>query len=97
MKQTKTARKNKLSEEDIDRIVEEQADDDSSWEESVQVHRGKTASLSLSAELAARAAFFAKIHKEKGPDEWLTRIIRERIELEENAFAEAKRELSKRE
>jgi len=35
----------------------------------------------------------AKLHREKSIEEWLTRIIRERIELEEIAFSEVKREL----
>lgn len=88
--------KKKLSEDEIDLIVEKQAGDDSAWDEPVQDSRKKPASLSLSTELAARAAFLAKLHKEKGTDEWLTRIIRERIELEEKAYAEAKREMSRR-
>jgi len=32
----------------------------------------------------------------KGVESWLTRVIRERIELEEHAFAEAKQELMRR-
>ena len=96
IKEMNTAMKQKLSEDDIDLIVEKEADDDSAWDEPVQVSRKKPASLSLSTELAARATFLAKLHKEKGTDEWLTRIIRERIELEENAYAEAKREMSRR-
>jgi hypothetical protein len=83
----------KASEEEIDRMVVAQADDDSAWEESVQVPKTKAASLSIPPKLAARAAFLAKLHREKGLKEWLTRIIRERIELEEIAFAEVKREL----
>lgn len=97
MNQVKDSMHENLTEQEIDRMVEQQADDDSAWEETVQVSREKDASLPLTAELAARAAFLAKLHKEKGTDEWLTRIIRERIELEENAYAEAKRELSRRE
>jgi RNA-binding protein YlmH len=44
--------------------------------------------------LAARVAFLAKLHKEESLEGWLTRIIKERVELEEVAFTEAKRELS---
>ena len=81
------------AEEEIDKIVVAQADDDSAWEEPIQVEMAKAASLSISAKLAARAAFLAKLHREKSLEEWLTRIIRERVELEEIAFAEVKREL----
>jgi len=43
--------------------------------------------------LAARAAFLAKPHKEKSIAAWLTRVIKERVEMEEVAFTEAKREM----
>ncbi len=46
-------------------------------------------------ELAARAAFFAKVHREPALETWITRIIRERIELEEAAFLEMKRLMSR--
>lgn len=83
-----------LSEIEIDQKVIAQANDKSSWEKPVQVRRTKPASLLIPAELAARAAFLARLHREKGPEEWLTRIIRERVELEEVAFVEAKRDLA---
>jgi hypothetical protein len=57
-----------------------QADDDSAWEKPIRVHQAAPASLSIPAELAARAAFLA----------------RERIELEEVAFVEAKRDLARK-
>jgi len=53
--------------------------------------------LSIPANLAARAAFLAHLHREPGIEEWIMRIIRERIELEEVAFVEAKHELIARE
>jgi len=46
----------------------------------------------LPGDLASRAAFLAKLHKESSVEEWLVRVIRERIELEE--VVEAKRELA---
>lgn len=85
--------KKKLSEEKIDNIVISQADNDSEWEEPVHVHKTKPTSLSIPAGLAARAAFLAHLHREPGVEEWIMRIIRERIELEEGAFVDAKREL----
>jgi hypothetical protein len=89
---SKTA-KRKPSGEEIDKLVVAQADDDSAWEEPIQVGKTTTASLSIPAQLASRASFLAKLHREKGLKEWLTRVIRERIELEEIAYSEVKREL----
>jgi len=65
MKQRKKKNGRRLSEEEIDKIVESQADDDSAWEEPIEVRRAKPAPLTIPAELAARAAFLAKLHKEK--------------------------------
>jgi hypothetical protein len=84
----------KLSEEEIDRLVELQADDDSSWDKPVYVRKGKLTALSLPADLAARAAFLARLHREKNVEEWLKRIIKERVELEEVAFNQVKRRIS---
>ncbi|MBM3238435.1 hypothetical protein FJZ31_19250 [Candidatus Poribacteria bacterium] len=87
--------KNKiLSEEEIDTIVVAQTDDDSAWEEPIRVRKAKHTSLVLPSELAARAAFFAYLHREVSVEDWLRRIIQERIDLEEVAFAELKRDLA---
>jgi hypothetical protein len=85
--------KGTLSEEDIDKIVIAQAGDDSAWGKPVQVRRLKPTSLSIPAELAARAAFLARLHRQPSVEEWLTHIIQERVELEEAAFADAKHDL----
>lgn len=90
-------KKKKLSREEIDDIVISQADNDSDWEEPIQVRKTKPTNLSIPANLAARAAFLAHLHREPGIEEWIMRIIRERIELEEVAFVEAKRDLIARE
>ncbi|HKS29619.1 MAG TPA: hypothetical protein VJS44_17455 [Pyrinomonadaceae bacterium] len=79
------------TEEEVDEIVSAQADDDAAWGEPVRVRRLERASLSLSAELAARAAFFARLHRGMSMEDWLLRIIQERIDFEEAAFAELKR------
>jgi hypothetical protein len=50
----------------------------------------------ISAELAVRAAFFARLHRKWSVEEWLTHIIQERVELEEAAFAGVKHELVKK-
>jgi hypothetical protein len=83
-----------LSEEEIDEIVIAQAEDDSAWEEPVRVRQTKLSSMSLPSELALRAAFFARLHREASVEDWLERVIRERLDLEEAAFAELKRELT---
>ena len=86
--------KRKLSEEEIDNAVVAQADDDSAWEKPIRVRR-KSASLSIPGELAARASFLARLHRQPRIEEWLTHIIQERVEIEEAAFAEAKRGLNR--
>jgi hypothetical protein len=96
MKSTKKGSRKQLTEEEIDNIVESQAEDESAWEKPVKVSRAKPASLLIPAELAARAAFLAKLHREDKVEDWLTKVIKERVELEEEAFNEAKREMSSR-
>lgn len=65
MKSRKKPTKKQPTEEEIDKIVESQADDDSAWGKPIQVRRARSASLALPAELATRAAFLAKLHREK--------------------------------
>jgi len=96
MKSRKKPNTKRLTEEEIDEIVESQADDDSAWGKPIQVRRTNIRSIALPAELAARAAFVAKVHREKPVKDWVTRVIRERVDLEEVAFSEAKREISLR-
>lgn len=88
--------KKPLLSEEVDELVEAQADEDAAWDESVQVKRKDSASVAIPASLAERAAFLAKLHKERNVEEWLKRIIRERVELEESAFVEGKRAISSR-
>jgi predicted HicB family RNase H-like nuclease len=88
--------KRKMTEMEIDELVEKQTEDNSAWEKPVRVRKTKAASLSIPPELAARAAFLAKLHRKSNVEEWLTRVIQERIELEEAAFIGAKQELTTR-
>ncbi|MBC7909122.1 MAG: hypothetical protein H7Y30_01395 [Pyrinomonadaceae bacterium] len=84
-----------LSVEQIDQLVVEHADDESNWGEPVRVRQSKPSAVSLPSELASRAAFFARLHREASVQEWLKRIIEERIDIEEAVFAESKRDLAK--
>jgi len=86
--------KGRLGEAEIDRIVIAQADDDSAWEKPVRVRRTKPTTVTISAELAARVAFLARLHRKATIEEWITRVIEDRVELEEGAFAGAKRDLT---
>jgi len=85
-----------LAEQQIDDLVIAEAEDDSAWEEPVRVRPSIGTSFSLPEDLAARAAFLARLHRINHLEEWLTRVIRERVELEELAFSRAKRELAVR-
>jgi hypothetical protein len=91
---TKDGTKKTLSEEEIDQIVVAQANDDSAWEKPIRVRRTKPAPLSIPADLAARAAFLAQLHRKTSVEEWLTYIIQERVELEEAAFLRVKHDLA---
>jgi hypothetical protein len=87
--------KRKVSKEDaVDRLVVSQSEDDSAWGPRIRVKRTQETSLSIPGELAARAAFLAKAHREPGLSKWVERVLRERVELEELAFIEAKKGLA---
>jgi hypothetical protein len=82
------------SEKEIDELVIAQADDDSVWEKPVQVRRAKSEAVSIPAEVASRAEFFARLHREPSLEHWIKKVIAERIDIEEAAFAHAKRDLA---
>jgi len=83
----------KFTQEEIDQRVIAQADDDAAWDPAVHVAR-KQASVGLSGGLAQRAAFLARLHRERNLQSWVERVVRERVELEERAFTDARRELA---
>ena len=89
-----TQLRSKLTENQIDQVVTAEADEDSAWQKAVVVRRPKVATVSISAELAARAMFLARLHRESGVDKWVERIVRERVEIEESAFTAAKKTLA---
>ena len=86
--------KSGATEAEIDQLVTEQADDDSAWQHPIHVRRVTPSPYTLPPELAARAAFLARLHHLRSVEEWLTHVIQERVELEEAAFAGVKRELA---
>ena len=87
----KTTRK---SEKEIDEIVIAQANDDSAWGKPGRARRSKSEAVSIPAEVASRAAFFARLHREPSLEDWIKKVIAERIDIEEAAFANAKRDLA---
>ena len=82
----------KMRQDLIDERVIAEAHDDSAWEAPIEVRR-RGRSIDLSASLARRAAFLARLHREQNLNAWLERIVRERVELEERAFGEARRQM----
>ena len=63
-----------------------EADDDSAWEEPVHVQRPDTA-LQLPADLMARAAFLAKLHRTESLYAWLERVNqRDDVQIGANLF-----------
>ena len=83
-----------LSEQEVDQIVITQATDDVAWEKPIRVRRTRPTSVSISAELAARAAFLARLHRKANVEEWLRDIIEERVALEETVYNGVKQELA---
>ena len=83
-----------MTEAEVDRVVTAQADEDAAWRRAIVIKRPKSTSLSIPAELAARAAFLARLHRESPVDKWVERIVRERVEIEESAFTAAKKNLA---
>jgi hypothetical protein len=84
----------KPNEAEIDEIVTAEADGDSAWGKPVHVHRSKSEAVSIPAEVASRAAFFARLHREPSLEHWIKKVIAERIDIEEAAFAATKRDLA---
>lgn len=85
--------KTKLTEREIDQSVIKEAEKEEAWGKAIRVRRSKNAAVSIPAEVASRAAFFARMHRERSVEDWIKRIVVERIDTEEAAFAQLKREL----
>jgi len=93
---SKENKQERFSEEQIDEIVVAQAEDDAAWEDPISVRAVSPTTLSLPSELAARATFFAQLHKKTSVEDWLWSIIQERIDFEKAAFAGLKRALAEK-
>lgn len=90
----KSRRKTKpLAKNEIDVAVVAQSNDETAWEKPVRVRRTRKASISLTAETAARAAFFARMHRQASAEAWLRQVIEERLNMEEAALAGVKKQL----
>ncbi len=87
------AKRAAMTEEEIDNIVIAQAEDETAWEQPVHVKRKKATSVSLSGTQAERAAFFARVHREESLENWLKRVIQERLDVEEAAFTGFKKDM----
>ncbi len=72
----------KLTIEQIDEIVIKESDDLSKWEEPIEVKAPQAILLRLSPELIQKIKFLATIHKTDNYQNWLEKIIKERIQLE---------------
>lgn len=87
-------KKSVKTQREIDEAVIASAENNAAWEKPVRVKRAKGEFVSLPAEMAARAAFFARLHREPNLEHWIKKIVSERIDIEEAAFAATKRELT---
>ena len=87
------SKRSRPSQTQLDDVVVSQAGDEAAWEPSVHVQRVRPGSFLIPPALAQRAAFLARVHHASGVEEWLNRVIRERIELEEVAYAAVKRDM----
>ena len=65
----KKSNKMNLSQAEIDKIVVAQSEDETAWEIPIKVKRAKPASLSIPADLAARAAFLARLRRTENHDD----------------------------
>jgi uncharacterized protein (DUF433 family) len=61
----------KLSEHEVDRLVIAQANDDSAWSKPARVQEANSPAALPPAEIASRAAFFARLRRESSFDDFL--------------------------
>ena len=81
-----------LTQDEIDQLVVAEADNESAWDAPIFVQPTPPNAVALPAELAARAAFMARLHRSDSVEEWLLHIIQERLDMEEAMYGEIKRD-----
>jgi len=84
----------KLTNEQIDEIVTKESDDLSKWEEPIEVKAPQAILLRLSPELIQKIKFLATIHKTDNYQNWLEKIIKERIQLEDELLDSIKEDFT---
>ena len=78
----------------IDELVMKQANDKKAWEREIKVSpKTHPTSIRLSLRTIERAKFFARIHKERGYQSWLKKIVEERINTEYELYRKLKNEV----
>jgi hypothetical protein len=80
----KNNKKKKLSEEEIDEIVVREANDPSKWDGPIRVVPPTAIALKLSPHLIERAKRIAKRKRIGAYQDWLSKVVEERIVLEES-------------
>ena len=80
----------KFREEEVDDIVIREANDLTKWEEPIRVKAPQATSIQLSPQIIQKVKFLASVHKEREYQDWLKRIIEERIQLEEELLESVK-------
>ncbi|MHC4206505.1 MAG: hypothetical protein ACYSTT_17775, partial [Planctomycetota bacterium] len=76
----------------IDDTVEKEAFDNNAWEKGKKVKpRLSPTSIRLSNRTIAKAKFFARLHRERGYQTWLKKIIEERINTEYEIYKKIKK------
>ena len=90
IKNVKTTKKD----EKIDKEIIEMAHDEKLWGKKVNVSpKTKPTSIRLSTRTIERAKFFARVHRERGYQSWIKRIIEERVNTEYELYKRLKREV----
>jgi len=88
-------KKKKLSEGEIDKIVTEESEDMSKWDDPLSVKPRGAISLVLSSEIIKEAQYLSKLHNYKRYQEWLKKIIEERITTEKEILTAFEKSLKK--
>jgi len=83
-------RRQKLSEEKIDKILEQEADELCKAGEPKSL-RKQVLTLNLSVEWLEKAKFLATLHNFSDYRDWIGKIVRERLQLEDSLFQGLKR------